>query len=151
MTRDEKAALRAQAREQRRRPRDEEPQGEASENSDEPQQEQEQQQQQEPKREERKREKREPIRGAKQEEFTDMADQARQLLRSVRGVEAESVSGLTRTSNGWRVTLEVVELRRIPESTDVLASYDVELDGDGKLLGFERGRRYHRSQAEVGR
>jgi hypothetical protein len=48
------------------------------------------------------------------------------------------------------VTLEVVELRRIPESTDVLASYDVELDGDGGFLRFERGRRYNRSQAEGG-
>jgi gas vesicle protein GvpO len=150
MTRNEKAALRAQAREQRRRPRneqtrDEEPQDAG--NGAGPQQEQER----EPRRGERKHEKREPPRGAKQDEFTDMADQARELLRSVRGVEAESVSGITRTSNGWTVTLEVVELRRIPESTDVLASYEVELDGDGKLLGFERGRRYHRSQAEVGR
>ena len=147
MTRTEKAALRAQAREQRRRPKDEEIQDEAAQNGDGPQAEQEQ----EPKREERRREKREPRRGAKQDEFTNMADQARELLRSVRGVEAESVSGLTRTSNGWTVTLEVVELRRIPESTDVLASYEVELDGDGKLLGFERGRRYTRSQAEGGR
>jgi hypothetical protein len=150
MTRTEKAALRAQAREGRRRPRDEEPQDEASENGDEPQQRQEQEQEQ-PKREERKREKREPPRGANPDEFTDMADRARELLRSVRGVEAESVSGLSRAPNGWKVTLEVVELRRIPESTDVLASYDVELDGDGKLLGFERGRRYNRSQAEAGR
>ncbi len=154
MTRDEKAALRAQAREQRRRPRDEDTRDEASQNGGEPQQEQEQEQereQKEPKREERKREKREPPRGAKPDEFTEMANQARELLRSLRGVEAESVSGLTRTPNGWTVTLEVLELRRTPESTDVLASYEVELDGDGKLLGFERGRRYHRSQAEVGR
>jgi len=149
MRRDEKAALRAQAREQRRRPRDEQPQDAASQNGDEPEQEQEQRR--EPQREERKREKREPRRGAKPDEFTEMADQARGLLRSVRGVEAESVSGLTRTSNGWKVTLEVVELHRIPESTDVLASYEVELDGDGRLLGFERGRRYNRSQAEAGR
>jgi hypothetical protein len=151
MTRDEKAALRAQAREQRRRPRDDEPQDEAPQNGDEPQKMQGQEPEKQPKREERRGEKREPPRGAKPNEFTDMAEQARELLRSVRGVEAESVSGLTRTSNGWKVTLEVVELRRIPESTDVLASYNVELDGDGKLLGFERGRRYHRSQAEVSR
>lgn len=149
MTRTEKAALRAEAREQRRRSREEEIQAEPARNGDGPQAEQEHEQ--EPKREERRREKREPRRGAKQDEFTDMADQARELLRSVRGVEAESVSGLKRTSSGWAVTLDVVELRRIPESTDVLASYEVELDGDGKLLGFERGRRYTRSQAEGGR
>jgi hypothetical protein len=79
-----------------------------------------------------------------------MASKARELLRSLRGVDAESVSGITRTRNGWRVTLEVLELRRIPESTDVLASYEVELDGDGGFLSFEQGRRYHRAQAEVG-
>jgi gas vesicle protein GvpO len=144
VTRDEKAALRAQAREQRRRPRDE-----SSQNGDEPQREQEQQK--EPRREERKREKREPPKGAKADEFMELADRARELLRSVRGVEAESVSGIAHTPNGWMVTLEVVELHRIPESTDVLASYEVELDGEGKLLGFERGRRYNRSQAETGR
>ena len=57
------------------------------------------------------------------------------------------MSGIARTQNGWTVTLEVVELRRIPESTDVLASYEIELDGDGKFLSFERGGRYSRSQA----
>ncbi len=150
MTRTEKAALRAQAREQRRRPKSEEIQDEPAQNGDGPQAEQEQESEQAPKRAGRRHEKREPRRGAKQDELTNMADQARELLRSVRGVEAESVSGLTRTSNGWTVTLEVVELRRIPESTDVLASYEVELDGKGGFLGFERGRRYSRSQAEGG-
>jgi hypothetical protein len=145
MTRDEKAALRAQARERRRRPRDEEPELDGQ-----PEQEPEAPQENGRQREERPRPKREPPRGADREKFEEIAIQARQLLRSVRGMDAESVSGVTRTPNGWKVMLEVVELRRIPESTDVLASYEVELDGDGDFLGFERGRRYHRSQAEAG-
>jgi hypothetical protein len=145
MTRDQKAALRAEARERRRRPSDDE-QG----NGDEPRQEEEGVSK-EAQQEERPRAKREPPRGVESDELGEMANQARELLRSVRGVEAESVSGIARTSsNGWKVTLEVVELRRIPESTDVLASYEVELDGDGKFLGFSRGRRYSRSQAEDG-
>lgn len=143
MTRDQKAALRAEARERRRRPsEDEQP------NGDEPKQ---KESQENGEREERPRAKREPPRGAGSDEFGRIATQARELLRSVRGVEAESVSGIGRTSaNGWKVTLEVVELRRIPESTDVLASYEVELDGNGQFLGFSRGRRYSRSQAEDG-
>ena len=144
MTRDQKAALRAEARERRRRPP-----GDEQPNGDEPRQE-EKEVPQDAKRESRSRAKREPARGVGRDEFGEIATQARELLRSVRGVEAESVSGIGRTSDGWKVTLEVVELRRIPESTDVLASYEVELDGDGDFLGFERGRRYHRSQAEVG-
>jgi Gas vesicle synthesis protein GvpO len=140
VTREEKAALRAKEREKRRNPKDEE----ESHNGDKASQ------QEAPQREEQPRAKREPLKSAKGDELADMATQARQLLRSVRGVDAESVSGIARTQNGWKVTLEVVELRRIPESTDVLASYAVELDGDGKFLGFERGSRYSRSQAGAG-
>jgi hypothetical protein len=39
---------------------------------------------------------------------------------------------------------------RIPESTDVLASYEMELDGDGNLRRYGRVRRYRRSQADNG-
>jgi hypothetical protein len=144
MTRDEKAALRAEPRERRRRSPDDE-----QRNGDEPQQE-EPTPKERGSREEQPRAKREPLRGAGGDELAELATQARELLRSVRGVEAESVSGIRRTPHGWKVTLEVVELRRIPESTDVLASYEVELDGEGDFLGFERGRRYSRSQAEDG-
>ena len=140
MTRDQKAALRAEARQRRRQPVDEE------QNGDEPKQDDAQDDQ----REERPRAKRERPRGAGGDELAEVATQARELLRSLRGVDAENVSGIHRTSSGWTVTLEVVELRRIPESTDVLASYEVELDGDGKYLGFSRGPRYSRSQAEAG-
>lgn len=138
MTREEKAALRAEERKRRRNPSDDD----ESHNGQEPRQ-----QDDKPQREERPRAKREPLKGADGNELANLATQARELLRALRAVEAESVSGVVRTQSGWKVTLEVVEMRRIPESTDVLASYDVELDGDGKFLGFERGGRYYRSQA----
>jgi hypothetical protein len=90
----------------------------------------------------------EPVRPAKAGELREIAEQARQLLAELRGVDAEAVSGLTRSAEGWVVTLEVVELRRIPESTDVLATYEVELDERGRLLRYQRCGRYHRSQAD---
>ena len=75
---------------------------------------------------------------------------AREQLRQLSGTEAETVSSFAHTRDGWRVTLEVVEVRRIPETTDVLASYAVELDDDGKLVAYERVRRYQRSEALEG-
>ena len=57
---------------------------------------------------------REPLKGAEGDELADMRRKARELLRSLRGVEAESVSGIGRTPHGWKVTLEVVEMRRSP-------------------------------------
>jgi hypothetical protein len=67
------------------------------------------------------------------------------------GREIEGVNGLERNGDdGWVVTLEVVELRRVPDSTDVLGSYAVSVDSSGELEGYARTRRYYRSQVEEG-
>jgi hypothetical protein len=59
--------------------------------------------------------------------------------------QPEGVSALQRTRDGWRVVLEIVELERIPRTTDILASYAVALDNSGELVGYERINRYYRS------
>lgn len=71
---------------------------------------------------------------------------AKAELLELTGQPAESVSSLNRTRDGWRVKLEVVELERIPHTTDILASYLVELDGDGELRSYERVNRYYRNE-----
>lgn len=60
--------------------------------------------------------------------------------------DVEGVVGLERTDDGWTVQVEVVELRRIPSTTDVLAIYDVQVDTDGVLLGYRRVDRYSRGE-----
>lgn len=77
-----------------------------------------------------------------------MVQRAREQLSELHGADAESVSAVRRTRDGWRVGLEVVEVHRVPESTDVLATYEVELDDDGELITFERATRYYRSEAD---
>ena len=42
--------------------------------------------------------------------------------------------------------LRCVELRRVPNSTDLLGCYAVTLDQDGEVVGYERRRRYQRGQ-----
>jgi Gas vesicle synthesis protein GvpO len=64
------------------------------------------------------------------------------------GRQIEGVNGLERSDDGWVVTLEVVELRRVPDSTDVLGSYAVAVDARGELEGYRRTHRYYRSQVE---
>jgi Gas vesicle synthesis protein GvpO len=71
------------------------------------------------------------------------AEAARQLVE-LTGKEAEGVVGLDRSDNGWKVEVEVLEVRRIPNTTDVLAMYEVEVDGKGSLQGYRRVRRYVR-------
>lgn len=81
---------------------------------------------------------------------------ARDAVTSVRddfpallGRPVESILGVERDEEGgWVVTVQVVELERIPRSTDVLGAYVVTLDDDGELTGYRRRRRYNRSQAD---
>jgi hypothetical protein len=69
---------------------------------------------------------------------------ARHHLRGLTEKEPEAVVGLERTDDGWTVLLEVVELHRVPNTTDVLASYAVSLDEEGELAGCRRMNRYTR-------
>jgi hypothetical protein len=86
--------------------------------------------------------------GADSGEAAQIVRQARRELANLIGGEPESVSGLERANGNWTVTLEVVELRRVPESTDVLSSYEVVVDDERKLVSARRLRRYRRSQVE---
>lgn len=62
--------------------------------------------------------------------------------------EPASVSSLKATDEGWTADIEVVEVERVPETTSVMGSYRVQLDGEGNLLGYERTRRYARGQID---
>jgi hypothetical protein len=73
---------------------------------------------------------------------------ARSMLAELLGKDSESVSGVNRSDEGWSVSLDVVELSRIPPSTDLLATYDVTIDESGELLDLVRTRRYMRNQAD---
>jgi hypothetical protein len=77
-------------------------------------------------------------------------DRVRKELPQLLGRPIETVLGLERDEDvdGWKVTVQVVELARIPQSTDVLGSYSVTLDGNGELTGVRRSRRFYRSQAD---
>jgi hypothetical protein len=76
---------------------------------------------------------------------------ARQQLLELTNRECESVSSVSRRRDGgWTVALEVVELERIPRTTDILASYVVELDEHGELLRYERVNRYYRNATSGG-
>src|SRR5205814_4990186 len=86
-----------------------------------------------------------------QSEAVDIVPKAREQLERLLGREAESVSGIERTDGHWTVSLEVVEMRRVPESTDVLASYEVVLDEDGRVARLRQTRRYRRAQVAADR
>lgn len=56
--------------------------------------------------------------------------------------------GLSKTEEGWVVLLEALERRAIPDTMDILGLYEVRLDNEGNLLGFERKRLRKRGETK---
>jgi hypothetical protein len=76
-----------------------------------------------------------------------VARRAKEQLTELTGLKANSVSSLQHDAQGWRVVAEMIELKRIPESADIIASYELLLDDDGELLNYQRTRRYARGDS----
>lgn len=77
---------------------------------------------------------------------------AREQVEELFGKPVEAVSGFGRPESnggGWTVTLELLELSRIPDTTSLLGTYEATLDADGNLLDAHRVRRYPRNQYDA--
>jgi hypothetical protein len=79
----------------------------------------------------------------------ELAQQARRQVSEMTGLDSGTVTGLDRVDDDrWVVTVEVVELERIPNTMDVMGSFEVTLSDDGKLVGLRRSGRHRRSQTD---
>jgi len=66
-------------------------------------------------------------------------------------IPVDGVIGLAKVEdgwNGWIVSLEALERRAIPDTMDVLGLYEVRLDNEGNLLGFDRKKLRKRGETE---
>lgn len=89
-----------------------------------------------------------------------MADDARGALEILRtaqaefteltGVHAEAVTRLEQDGEGWVLEAEVTELSRVPDTMSLMASYEITVDRDGHVTGYQRLRRYERGRAGEG-
>ena len=82
--------------------------------------------------------------GRQRRDGTGIAQVARDIVRDLTGATPEGVTSIQRSDDGWQIEVEVLELERIPSTTDVLATYAVDLDGDEEVQGYRRVRRYLR-------
>jgi hypothetical protein len=82
----------------------------------------------------------------------ELAQQARQQVSEMTGLQPGTVTGFDRAGDDrWIVTVEVVELARIPNTMDVIGTFEVTLSEGGELVGLRRRSRHRRSQTDQGR
>ncbi|NEB80660.1 gas vesicle protein [Streptomyces sp. SID14478] len=73
---------------------------------------------------------------------------AREQLGDLTGKPVDAVTTFAATDDGWCLEVEVLELTRVPDTMSLLASYEVTLDQEGILTGYQRLRRYERGRSD---
>jgi hypothetical protein len=76
----------------------------------------------------------------------ELSQAAMTTVEELTGYQPEAVTGLEWDGELWQVTVDVLELERIPNTMDLLASYVVQLDEEGNLRGYKRTSRFQRSK-----
>ena len=67
-----------------------------------------------------------------------MVRQARGQLAELTGLDLASTVSIRQGAESWCVLVEVVEKRSIPDSQDILATYELTVDGEGNVENFAR-------------
>jgi hypothetical protein len=78
----------------------------------------------------------------------ELAVAALKTVKELTGYDAESVTGFEWDGDEWQLTVEALELSRIPNTTDVIGVYEVKLDEKGALRGYKRTGRHIRGQVD---
>jgi hypothetical protein len=77
----------------------------------------------------------------------ELGEAALKTVQELTGYQPEAVTGLEWDGELWRVKVDALELSRIPNTTDVLGEYEIQLDEGGTMHGYRRTRRFVRGQA----
>jgi len=52
--------------------------------------------------------------------------------------KAESIVSMSKEAKEWKVAIEVLERKAIPDTQDLLGRYELKLNEDGELLGYKQ-------------
>ncbi len=78
----------------------------------------------------------------------EIIKKAREDFAKLSKISVDGVTGLSKTKEGWVVSLEALQRSAIPDSMDVLGLFEVRLDNEGNLLAFERKKLRKRSDTK---
>jgi len=77
---------------------------------------------------------------------TQIALKVKEQLTEITGLKAETVSSFVKTQDGYQVIIDLLELANVPDTHDVLATYETQVDEKGNIISYQRTRRYRRNE-----
>ena len=81
-------------------------------------------------------------------QLMQIAERAKAQLATATNLEPLVVSGADKEADGWRLTVEMLELNRIPEAQGVVGAYEVRLSDEGDLVTWHRTGLRRRDETE---
>ena len=78
----------------------------------------------------------------------DVIDNAGNQLQALLGLETSNIIAASKTDDGWHVMIELIERKAIPDTQDLLGTYEVVLDDEGYMTSYERVRMRRRMDLE---
>jgi len=72
--------------------------------------------------------------------MAELTEQAKEQLAQVTGFRPVAVVGSYKDEEGWHISVDMLEMARLPESTDVIGTYVAVLDENGDLVKFDKKR-----------
>ncbi|NQT30583.1 MAG: gas vesicle protein [Candidatus Saganbacteria bacterium] len=67
-----------------------------------------------------------------------LVKKVREEMHAVTGLPLGSTVEVVKEDGGWKVAIEMVEKKSLPDGMDILATYVAKVDSDGKILDFKR-------------
>ena len=81
--------------------------------------------------------------------LNEVINAAKDQLQSILTLDVANVIAASKTNDGWDVKIDLVERKAIPDTQDLLGTYDVILDEEGNIVSYERKRIRKRMDLEV--
>jgi len=81
-------------------------------------------------------------------ELKEVIERAKNQLQTVTNLEASTVTEASKVEDGWQITIELVERKAVPDTQDLIGSYEVHLYNDGNMINFERRKVRRRMDTE---
>ena len=80
--------------------------------------------------------------------LVEVVEKAKEEILSVMNLEMNNVISCERTEEGWRLAAELIERKSLPDTQDILGIYEVLLDDDGNMTGYDRKKVRRRQDLE---
>ncbi len=74
--------------------------------------------------------------------------QVQETAEDVIGDTLDGITSVNRDDEDWLVAVEVIERKGVPDTQDILGRYEIRLDEELSVTGYERTHRYRRDDME---